>query len=192
MPQGELPELIRALLEPSAYPHSVGTVELVQTHISYVFLAGDFVYKVKKPVDFGFLNFTTLARRRYYCRQEVLLNRRLCPDTYLGVVRIARERGRVQVEGRGKALEYAVKMRRLPALRMMERLLADGRILPTMVDTVARRLADFHARSETGPRIDRYGSPAVIDGNWQENFPQGGPSVGNTLPARAGPHSGHP
>src|SRR4030065_361899 len=68
--RAELPELIRGLLEPAAYPHPVDTVELVQTHISYVFLAGDFVYKVKKPVDFGFLNFTTLARRRYYCRRE--------------------------------------------------------------------------------------------------------------------------
>jgi len=125
MPRGELPELIRGLLEPSAYPHPVDTVELVQTHISYVFLAGDFVYKVKKPVNFGFLNFATLARRRYYCGQEVLLNRRLCPDTYLGVVRIAGEGRRVRVEGRGKVLEYAVKMRRLPALRMMDRLLAD-------------------------------------------------------------------
>ena len=102
MSRGELPELIRGLLEPSAYPHPVDTVELVQTHISYVFLAGDFVYKVKKPVDFGFLNFTTLARRRYYCQQEVLLNRRLCPDTYLGVVRIAREEGRRAGGGPGQ------------------------------------------------------------------------------------------
>ena len=183
MPRGELPELIRGLLEPSAYPHPVDTVELVQTHISYVFLAGDFVYKVKKPVDFGFLNFTTLARRRYYCQQEVLLNRRLCPDTYLGVVRIAGEGRRVRVEGRGKVLEYAVKMRRLPALRMMDRLLADGRVSPTMVEAVARRLADFHARSETGPGIDRYGSLAVIDGNWQENFRQWEPYLDDTITA---------
>jgi len=184
MPQGELPELIRALLEPSVYPHPVDTVELVQTHISYVFLAGDFVYKVKKPVDFGFLNFTTLARRRYYCQQEVLLNRRLCPDTYLGVVRIAGEGRRLRVDGRGKVLEYAVKMRRLPALRMMDRLLADGRVSPTMVEAVARRLADFHARSETGPSIDRYGSLAVIDGNWQENFHQWEPYLDDTITAQ--------
>jgi len=183
MPRGELPELIRGLLEPSAYPHPVNTVELVQTHISYVFLAGDFAYKVKKPVDFGFLNFTTLARRRHYCQQEVVLNRRLCPDTYLGVVRITREGRRLRLEGRGKVLEYAVKMRRLPALRMMDRLLADGRVSPTMVEAVARRLADFHAHSETGPRIDRYGSPAVIDGNWQENFEQWAPYLDDTITA---------
>jgi hypothetical protein len=99
------------------------------------------------------------------------------------VVRIAGEGRHVRVEGRGKALEYAVKMRRLPAPRMMDRLLADGRVLPTMVDTVARRLADFHARSQTGPAIGRYGSLAVIDGNWQENFRQWEPYLGDTITA---------
>ena len=114
MSTAELPELIQGLLEPAAYPYPVGKVELVQTHISYVFLAGDFVYKVKKPVDFGFLDFTTLAKRRYYCRQEVILNRRLCPEAYLEVVPVAWQDGRLRLEGRGKAVEYAVKMRRLP------------------------------------------------------------------------------
>ncbi|GAG12014.1 unnamed protein product, partial [marine sediment metagenome] len=108
MSTGELPELIRGLLEPAAYPYAVGKVELVQTHISYVLLAGDFVYKIKKPVDFGFLDFTSLAKRRYYCRQEVILNRRLCPGAYQGVVRVAWQAGRLRLEGRGKAVEYAV------------------------------------------------------------------------------------
>ncbi len=81
MPDGDLPPLIRALLKPDAYPHPVGRVELVQTHISYVFLAGEHVYKVKKPVDFGFLDFSSPAKRRHYCRQEVILNSRLCADT---------------------------------------------------------------------------------------------------------------
>ncbi|HLA19243.1 MAG TPA: aminoglycoside phosphotransferase, partial [Dehalococcoidia bacterium] len=83
-----LPPFIRALLNPAAYPHPVGRVEVIQTHISYVLLAGEHVYKVKKPVDFGFLDYSTLGKRRYYCRQEVLLNSRLCSDTYLGVSRI--------------------------------------------------------------------------------------------------------
>src|SRR3990172_9211974 len=113
MPQGELPELIRALLEPSAYPHSVGTVELVQTHVSYVFLAGDFVYKVKKPVDFGFLDFSTLEKRRHFCQEEVRLNRRLSPDVYLGVAEIRERGGRLAIEGPGRTVEYAVVMRRL-------------------------------------------------------------------------------
>jgi len=178
----ELPELIRGLLQPAAYPYAVGKVELVQTHISYVLLAGDFVYKIKKPVDFGFLDFTTLAKRRYYCRQEVILNRRLCPGAYQGVVRVAWQGGRLSLEGRGKAVEYAVKMRRLPADRMMDSLLAQGKISPTMVEAVAERLADFHARAATSPAIARYGARAIRIA-WDENFDQWAVYIGDTITA---------
>ncbi len=180
MSTAELPELIRELLEPAAYPHPVGEVKLVQTHVSYVLLAGGFVYKVKKPVDFGFLDFTTLAKRRYYCRQEVVLNSRLCPGTYLGVVRIAREGRHLRMEGLGKAVEYAVKMRRLPADRMMDRLLAAGRVSPPMVEAVAERLADFHARAATSPAIARYGARAIRIA-WEENFQQWTAYIGDTI-----------
>jgi len=88
MARGQLPPHIEALLSPSAYPHPARRVELVQTHISYVLLAGDYVYKVKKPVDLGFLDYSTLEKRRFYCEEEVRLNRRLCPEAYLGVVPI--------------------------------------------------------------------------------------------------------
>src|SRR3989337_2788724 len=115
MPKRELPPVIRALLRPSLYPHPVDRVELLQTHISYVLLAGEHVYKIKKPVNFGFLDFSTLARRRYYCRQEVALNARLCSNTYLGVSRIRARNGRVGIDGRGRVIDYAVHMRRLPA-----------------------------------------------------------------------------
>jgi aminoglycoside phosphotransferase family enzyme/predicted kinase len=180
--KGELPELIRELLEPAAYPYAVGKVELVQTHISYVLLAGDFVYKIKKPVDFGFLDFTTLAKRRYYCRQEVILNRRLCPEAYEGVVRVAWQGGRPRLEGRGKAVEYAVKMRRLPADRMMNSLLAAGKVSPSMVEAVADRLADFHARAATSPAIARYGARAIRVA-WEENFEQWAPFINDTITA---------
>jgi len=179
---GELPELIRGLLQPAAYPYAVGKVELVQTHISYVLLAGDLVYKIKKPVDFGFLDFTTLAKRRYYCRQEVILNRRLCPEAYLGVVRVTWQGGRFRLEGRGKALEYAVKMRRLPADRMMDGLLAAGKVSPAMVAAVAERLADFHARAATSPAIARYGARAIRIA-WEENFDQWAAYIGDTITA---------
>ncbi len=182
MSTAELPELIRGLLQPAAYPYAVGKVELVQTHISYVLLAGDFVYKIKKPVDFGFLDFTTLAKRRYYCRQEVILNRRLCPGAYQGVVRVAWQGGRLSLEGRGKAVEYAVKMRRLPADRMMDSLLAQGKISPTMVEAVAERLADFHARAATSPAIARYGARAIRIA-WDENFDQWAVYIGDTITA---------
>ena len=78
-------QLVEALLDPGAYPHGTRTVEMVETHISFIFFAGDFVYKVKKPVNYGFLDFTTLEKRRHFCRREVELNRRICPEVYLGV-----------------------------------------------------------------------------------------------------------
>ena len=97
MSQTQLPELIQALLDPESYPHSPPRVELVQTQMSFVFLAGDFVYKVKKPVNLGYLDYTTLEQRLFFCQKEVELNRRLCPDTYLGVVPITREQGNIIV-----------------------------------------------------------------------------------------------
>src|SRR3954454_13400858 len=98
---GELPPLIRGLLDPAAYPQPPATVELRQTHISYVLLAGERVYKIKKPVALGFLDYSTLARRTYYCRREVALNRRFAPEIYLGVVPIGEHAGTVRIGARG-------------------------------------------------------------------------------------------
>src|SRR3990172_13006404 len=113
MAEPTLPSHIEALLSPDAYPHPVDGVELRQTHISYVFLAGDFVYKIKKPLDLGFLDYSTLEKRRHYCEEEVRLNRRLCGGTYLGVVPVAIVDGETKIDAKGAAVEYAVKMRRL-------------------------------------------------------------------------------
>jgi hypothetical protein len=144
----ELAALVQALKDPRTYPHSPKTVELVQTQISFVFIAGDYVYKVKKPVDFGFLDFTTLEKRHFYCNQEVVLNRRLCSDVYLGVASITQKGKGFAVEGNGKAVEYAVKMRPLPYQRMMDRMLQRDEVTPKMLDRVAGRLADFHRQAE--------------------------------------------
>jgi uncharacterized protein len=178
--QSGLPPLIRALLYPSVYPHPARNVELVQTHISYVLLAGDYVYKIKKPVDFGFLDYSTLANRRYYCRQEVLLNSRMCSDTYLGVVPIRSQNGRVSFTGRGRVIEYAVKMRRLPEERMMNRLLEKGAIDKGMIRAVAERLAAFRAKAKTSPRSARSGDRALRYA-WRENFDQWSTYVGQIL-----------
>ena len=180
MPAPALPPFVRALLSPAAYPHPVDRVDLVQTHISYVFLAGDHVYKVKKPVDFGFLDFSTLGKRRYYCRREVILNSRLCPDTYLGVSRIRERDSRISLDGEGRIIEYAVHMRRLPGERMMDRLLESGAVTEAMVRALAERLADFHARSETSPRIAEYGDWAIRYA-WAENLRQWADYIGDTI-----------
>src|SRR4030043_111496 len=142
----ELPELVQALLDPKVYAEPPPRGELVQTQISYVFCAGDYVYKIKKPVDMGFLDYTTLEKRLYYCRKEVELNRRLCADTYLGVVSVTKDSGRFVIGGKGEAIEYAVKMRRLPQDAMMDVLLKQHKVTPEMGDKVAGIIADFHKK----------------------------------------------
>jgi aminoglycoside phosphotransferase family enzyme len=168
----ELPGLIQALLDPRAYPDPPDRVELVQTQISYVFLAGDFVYKVKKPVDMGFLDYSTLEKRLALCHKEVELNRRLCPEAYLDVVAVTRAGGRVAVGGEGAIEEYAVKMRRLPQEAMMDFLLERGRVTPAMVGRVAARVAEFHAAAATGEDINRLGGFEAVIKNTEENFDQ--------------------
>jgi aminoglycoside phosphotransferase family enzyme/predicted kinase len=175
-----LPPALRPFLDPAFYPHPVERVEVVQTHISYVFLAGDYAYKVKKAVDFGFLDYSTLARRRYYCRREVELNRRFCPEAYLGVVAVREEDGRLSLEGRGRPVEYAVRMRRVPEGRLLHRLLAQGEATPAMLEAVAEALARAHAAAPTSPPIGRYGTWAIAYA-WRENFQQWRPFLGETI-----------
>jgi len=110
----QLPKMVQALLDPKAYPDASQRVELVQTQMSFVFLTDNYVYKVKKPVNLGYLDYTTLGKRHFYCQREVELNRRLCPTVYLGVVPITRDKGNICAGGQGEVIEYAVKMRRLP------------------------------------------------------------------------------
>ena len=165
--------LIQELRNPAIYPHPVDTVEVVQTHISWVIIAGDFVYKIKKAVDFGFLDFSTLRKRQYYCRQEVTLNRRLCPDLYLGVVSIRDDNGSLRIGGKnGRVVECAVQMHRLPRERMLDHLLMDDKVTGEMVDAIADKLAAFHDAADTSSKIARFGSERVIKQNWDENFEQ--------------------
>ena len=158
--------------------------------MSFVFLTGVYVFKVKKPVNLGYLDYTTLERRRFFCHQELELNRRLCPDTYLAVVPItASLRGAKQrsnllcVEGKGKAIEYAVKMKQLPLDRMMDVLLPKGQVTPGMVAKVAEKLADFHLKAETNREIAAFGKLEVIRQNTDENFTQTEKYIGISLTA---------
>ena len=166
------PWLVAALREPAVYPHPVDRVELVETHISWVFLAGERVYKIKKPVDLGFLDFRTLRQRRHFCQEEVRLNRRLAPDTYLGVIALKGSRPHIRIGGLGPTVEVAVEMRRLPAERMLDRLVVAGRAEPERVRGVAATVARFHVEAETGGRIDQMGSVEAIRKNWDECFTQ--------------------
>jgi len=176
-----LPPLIQALLEPSAYPEPPGAIEFKQTHISYLFFTQAYVYKIKKAVDFGFLNFTTVEKRKFFCHQEVALNRRLSPDVYIGVVEVNRENSRIVFEGRGEVVEYAVKMRRLPSDRMMDSLLTADKVTGPMVRHIANVIADFHRNAETNAHISGFGQPSVIEQNTEENFIQTMNFIGRTI-----------
>jgi aminoglycoside phosphotransferase family enzyme len=171
-PVAKLPSIVKALLKPQAYPHKPPKIELVQTQMSFIFLAGEYVYKIKKPVNLGYLDYTTLEKRHFFCHQELELNRRLCPDAYLAVVPIVEEKGELRIEGRGKAIEYAVKMRQLPHDRMMDVLLPRGEVTREMVARVAEKLMSFHQRAETNPEIAAFGRLDVIRHNCDENFAQ--------------------
>jgi aminoglycoside phosphotransferase family enzyme len=180
----ELSVLLQALSRPAAYPHTPSEVEIVQTQISVVFIAGDYVYKIKKPVDFGFLDFTTLDKRLFYCRQEVTLNRRLCPDVYLGVVPITQEGDTLSPEGNGIEVEYAVKMRRLPQDRLMDSLLQQKRVTPEMVAGVAAKLAGFHEGARIGSELASTGDLDNVARNTEENFAQTEDYVNLTITPR--------
>ncbi len=176
-----LPEVIQALLDPRAYPDKPQRIELGQTQMSFVFIAGDYVYKVKKPVDLGYLDYTTLEKRQFFCHQEVELNRRLCPDVYLSVVPITQEKGNILIGGRGEAIEYAVKMRRLPQEAMMDVLLTNNQVSTEMVASVAKKLADFHHRAETNATIITFGDLDTVIQNTEENFTQTEKYIGITI-----------
>jgi aminoglycoside phosphotransferase family enzyme/predicted kinase len=176
-------KLFAAMSRPDFYPHSPEQIIVVQTHISFIFIAGEEVYKVKKAVDFGFLDFTTLEKRKFYCEEELRLNRRLAPDAYLGVVQIAEDAaGQLTLSGNGPIVEYAVRMRNLPKERMLGRLLAEGKIEISIMDEIAAKLADFHRRAETGGRIDEIGGLETIRRNHEENFTQTADYVDITIP----------
>lgn len=172
MAEENLPRFVRFLLSPEAYPHAAEGVRLVQTHISYVFLAGDFVYKFKKPVDFGFLDFTTLEKRRYFCEQELRLNRRLCPSLYLGLVSVNRQGEELFLNGRGAAVEYGVKMARMPEEAMMGNVMARGELTRAHIDRIVDILVPFYEKAAGGPEVRKFGTARAVSVNVLENFDQ--------------------
>ncbi len=176
-----LPPIINALLKPIAYHDAPQHIELRQTHISYLIFTPGYVYKIKKPVDFGFLDFTTLEKRRFFCNQEILLNRRLCPDMYLDVVEIKEKNGVIGIDGDGDTVEYAVKMKRLPSENMMDIMLKKGSVTDKMIERIAGVIAEFHKKADTNPYISHFGGISAIKQNTDENFSQTMPFIGKTI-----------
>src|SRR5262245_40601868 len=176
----DLPELLAALSDPAAYPRPL-PVEVRQTHISAVFLVGDAVYKIRKPVNLGFVDFSTLAKRKHDCEEEVRLNRRLAPSVYRGLVPITTHDGKVRVGGSGEPIEWAVEMVRLPDDATLKMRLGGDEITQTQIEMIARRVAEFHRTAERGDHVSRYGQFDVVAGNARENFAQTKAHVGVTV-----------
>jgi len=176
-------QVVEALMKPDAYHEEAGQIELIQTHISFVFLTRNFVYKVKKAVHLGFLDFTTLERRRFFCEKELELNRRLCRDMYLEVVPINRSNV-IKIKGEGETIEYAVKMKKMPQEKMMNKLLEENKVENTLIDRIAKIIAEFHSKAETNRRISEFGSLVTIETNWRENFEQTQQFIGKTISAK--------
>ncbi len=164
---GHTNPLIASLLDPAAYPHPAPAPRLIETHISWVILAGDYAYKLKKPVNLGFLDFSTLEKREHCCHEEVRLNSRLAPEIYLGVVPIAGTPSRVG--GEGPVLEWAVQMRAFPADATLDH---EAEITPEQIDAIADRVARFHEEIAVAPADSGFGLPDAVRAPVAENFRQ--------------------
>lgn len=164
-----LPTLIQGLLDPTAYPHPVSEVRLIETHISWVLIAGEYAYKIKKPVDLGFLDFSTLDKRKFCCEEEIRLNRRLVPDIYLGTVAITGSETKPRLAGAGTPLEWAVKMRAFPADATLDR---EERVTPEQIDAIAEQAARFHSEAAHVAETSVFGDPDMVMQPVRENFRQ--------------------
>lgn len=167
-----LPPLIAALHEPQRYDHPVERVTLVETHISWVLLTGHYAYKIKKPVDLGFLDFSTLDKRRRFCEEELRLNRRLAPEIYLAVVPITGTPTNPVLGGAGMPIEYAVQMREFPQKAQLDRVLARGELKSGHIDDLASRLAEFHRHAAVAGPDSPFGTPERVWHPVNENFEQ--------------------
>ncbi|MDO9262354.1 MAG: AAA family ATPase [Desulfosalsimonadaceae bacterium] len=166
--------LFAQMAQPDFYPHPVSAVVQRETHISKVFLTGDAVYKIKKPLNLEFLDFTTLEKRHHFCLQELALNRRLTRNVYLDVVPITFKDGRFNMEGQGEIVEYAVKMRRLSEKDSMTQLLREGKLTRIDIENLAALLTDFYGQASPDIRFADAGAWDTVRENCEENFRQMG------------------
>lgn len=163
-------QLVKTLLEEPHFGHACGPVELVETHISSVLLTGDYAYKIKKPLDLGFLDFSTLALRKHYCEEELRLNGRMAPGIYLGVVSITGSINRPRIDGDGPVIEYAVRMRQFDQSGLLGRLLHRGELSGAIIDELADVVAAFHATAAVAPGNSDFGNAAAVYAPVSRNF----------------------
>ena len=174
-------DLLQAMQSPSFYPHPVADIQVCETHISKVFLTGQWAYKVKKAVDFGFLDFSSGAKRHHFCRRECRLNRRLTRDIYHGVVPITWTDGRYQMAGQGKPVDYAVKMRQLPADKSLAYRLQQSELEAGFIEELADYLTTFYTRQRPCPNERAAAAYENLLAACENNFQQTRPFVGPIL-----------
>jgi len=156
--------LIDGLLQARCYPHPVTGIQRLETHISWILLTGEYAYKIKKPVNLGFLDFSTLEQRRQCCEEELRLNRRLAPQLYLDIIPITGSSASPRVGGTGPVIEYAVKMRQFPQASLASALLTAGQLTPQHLEQLAATLAAFHSSAAASGPYSPYGAPqAMLD-----------------------------
>jgi aminoglycoside phosphotransferase family enzyme len=177
-----MPLMIEDLLNPTSLPDQTKNVTLIQTHISLVFVADDFVYKVKKPANFGFLDFSTLEKRHHFCLQEVVLNKRLSEGIYLGVEPIYYDGHHYSIgRGEGEIVDYAVKMKRISDEKLMKSIFDRGELTTDHLKKLSQVLAGFHHHAEHSPEIDHFGELNVFRFNTDENFEQTKTYIGTSI-----------
>jgi aminoglycoside phosphotransferase family enzyme len=177
-------EMLEFLKRKEAYDEPVKEIRLIQTHISWVFLTGNFVYKIKKPVDFGFLDFTMLDKRKRFCQREVEINRMFSPEIYLGVLPVNRFGNSIKVNGPGETIDYAVKMKQLPQELLMDRLLDKNQVETKDIERIVDVLVKFYSETQTFRDPHAIGSLETVRFNWNENFKQTREFIGKTIEKR--------
>ncbi|QIR39925.1 AAA family ATPase [Tolypothrix sp. PCC 7910] len=183
MTEATLPALIQQMLQPGFYPHAVSEpIQLIQTHVSYVLLTGDYVYKLKKPVNFGFLNYSTLEKRQHFCQEELRLNQRGAGELYLEVLPLTLEGEQYHLGGTGESVEYALKMRQFPQEALFSSLFEQGKLNEAHLEELGRIVAQYHAKTETNDYILSFGEVAQVREAFDENYEQtekyiGGPQT---------------
>jgi uncharacterized protein len=165
-----MPPLIRGLLRPQAYDHAVAAFQVLETHISWVILTGEYAYKLKKPVNLGFVDFTTLDRRRYFCDEEIRLNRRLSPELYLGVRPIFGSTDQPTFLGSGEPIEFAVQMRQFDQKQLLPAVLQRGELRSDHIDRLSVAVANFHNQSASAGDHSPFGTPDAVCVPVWENF----------------------
>lgn len=180
-PSRQCDQLLEFLKSHSSYPHRPLEVRLIETHISWVFIASPFVFKVKKPVNLGFLDFSSLEKRHHFCQRELELNRRLCPEVYLEVLPIYKSASGYSFKARGQIAEYSVKMKELPDGWFLRQLLARHVVGEKEINRVISRLHRFYEAETPAPRIEEWGKAEKLKINTDENFAQVEPCVGKTV-----------